>query len=82
MQYVHTPCIFIYMETNANTPATLTELFADPTVCEWLDSIQYANDSAISADLHTLKHITAAASNTPAATLQDLYHSDIFTEGK
>tara|TARA_R110000782_G_scaffold24480_1_gene63753 strand:+ start:390 stop:602 length:213 start_codon:yes stop_codon:yes gene_type:complete len=70
------------MNNTANTPATLTELFADPTVCEWLDSIEDANDSAISEDLHTLKHITAAASNTLAATLQDLYQSDIFTEGK
>ena len=84
---MHTPCIFIYMETNANTPATLTantieELLADADMCSWLDSIEDPGDAGIYEDLHTLRYVTDTLSNTPAATLQDLYHSDIFTEGK
>jgi hypothetical protein len=70
------------MNNTTTTATTIEELLADADTCAWLDSIEDAGDAGIYEDLHTLRYVTDTLSITLATTLQDLYQSDIFTEGK
>ena len=70
------------MNKPATTATSIDELLADPTMCEWLDSIEDPGDAGIYEDLHSLRNIPEGAVESMRQSLQDLYHSDIFTEGK
>ena len=70
------------MDKPATTATALDELLADPAMCEWLDSMEDPGDAGFYEDLHSLRNIPEGVIESVHQSLQDLYHSGIFTEGK
>lgn len=70
------------MNNTTTVAASVAELLADPAMSEWLDSIEEPGDAEIRECLHSIQNIPQEAIGSIRQSLQDLYQSDIFTEGK
>lgn len=70
------------MDNTTTVAASVAELLADPAMCAWLDSIEEPGHAEIRECLHSIHNIPKEPDGSISQSLQDLYQSDIFTEGK
>lgn len=70
------------MDNTTTVATSVAELLADPAMCAWLDSIEEPGDVEIRECLHSIQNIPKEAASPIRQSLQELYQSDIFTEGK